>query len=502
VSRTAFVRDIVIIFGIGLALFLLLSSLRRRIKGPRLGRFALTPLAVGIVLSIGLLVVVGERLIPLALAIVEGNFATSAPQFAIPFAIGILAIAAVLGEVALVMYPERFEEWRLTKGVRNIGAISSASLTALSAVFILAVTVAVGVDEGTDDVAASIEFDAPLPGPPMDYEAIDQLTGYMTLATGEIVHISLPTNPEDPPRFETVADGLTFPRGLAVIDDVLYVADLDRLACPTPFPTCFGHDVEGEKAIISQSSGVLLAYPILPDGALGDQSVVLTDLPVVSSEHAVNDVEVGPDGALYVSIGHIDWLWEAPEELADIEQPNLGYLGTIIRVDPATREVVIHASGLRNVFGFDFDDNGRIFATDNDGPTTRGFYREAVLFIDEGDYFGYPEGGGSPAVPGAKAGLWYPDLRGTADTEWIDGTDTSHALLIGGLERLSYFALGEQDGVPFVPSGQPLVDLLTPAGYVSVVEELPDERILVATTGIYGGTDNRLLVLSPIAPPE
>lgn len=497
VSRMAFLADAAIIFGVGLGIFLLLSALRSRMLGPRVGRFAVVPAVSGLLLLLAIVSIAGSRLGPLGSSILDGSYATSSPALAIPFAIGIAGLGALLGEMALVVFPERLagrrKEASGDKGSR-IGVASSVVLIAILAIPTLAVIL-----NGRRDAPAegplqlSIVTDTLLPGPPMDFEAVDDLTGYMSFASGEIALVHLPATAGDSPEYETVMEGLSYPRGLAVAGGRLYVTHLGPLTCDEPYPTCFGHSPEGEREIIAQSDGELLSFQIDQDGSLTDREVILGDLPVVNTEHGPNDVELGPDGALYLSVGHVDWMWETPDEIATIDHPNIDYLGTILRIDLSTGETSVHASGLRNVYGFDFDEDGRIYAADNDGPTLRGVYAEKVVAIVGGEYFGYPEGGAGASIDASPA-MWQLGLKGSTDVEWIGSGTGSPGLLMGGPDRLTYMSLGREGNMVFVPSLNPMTDVMSPAGYVTVIERLDDGRFVAGVSGIYGGADDRLIL--------
>jgi hypothetical protein len=331
----------------------------------------------------------------------------------------------------------------------------------------------------------------------MDLEMIDATTGYLTTATGSILRIELAQSGEGPLSTIEVANGLVFPRGVAVSGGRLFVADLGPSPCGDPFPTCFGRDVEEEFEFIEASGGSLLSFEVEPDGSLTNPQVLVPDLPVASTEHGPNDVEIGYDGFVYLSVGNVDKLWEQPDRIESLTHPNRDLLGTILRVNPETGERSVYANGLRNVFGLAFGPNGIIFAVDNDGPTIRGAYPESLLAIKGGEDFGYPFGGAW--VDQTKtAPLSQLNVHGTSAVHFIESGPGSPGLLLGGPDRLTYVPF-DTDGTDFfVPFVEPVVDVLNVSGYVTSIDGLPDGRIVITVSSIYGGSGNRLMVLSTV----
>jgi hypothetical protein len=499
-SRVEFFSNVAVLFCIGLALFLLISSLRKSVPGPRLGWLAILPLALGGGLAVGVFVLAGDRLAPLQRAIADGSFSAHSPALAVPFALAVMGLGALLGELALVVFPERVANWW---GRRASDRAASSTVAVSAAAFLVSglalVPLWVTTLEVEDQIVASrltlsVSADHPLPQPPMDLEMVDADTGYLTTATGSILRIAL-ADDSSAPNIDEVADGLSFPRGIAASSGVLFVADLGAMTCPEPFPTCKGSDVAEEMAEINASSGVLLKYRIDPDGSLASPTQLLNDLPVVNSEHGPNGVEVGPDGLVYLSIGNVDKMWEQPDEIESLTHVNRDLMGTILQIDPDTGERSIYASGTRNVYGFDFAPNGEILAVDNDGPTLRGAYPESILAVFGGEDFGYPWGGAG--VDRTKtAPLWTLDVHGTSAVEFLDEGPGSPGLLLGGPDRLTYVPLvtdGEQYFLSFV---EPVVDVLDISGYVTAIELTPDGEIVIGISSIYGGAGNRLMVLS------
>lgn len=129
-SRVEFFSNAAIIFCAGLALFLLLSSLRKGAPGPRLGRVAIVPLLLGAGLTAAIVLLARSRFAPLLAAIADGSFSAHFPALAVPFALAVGGLGALLGELALIVFPERVAKgWEK----RGTGPISSSNMgTSLS----------------------------------------------------------------------------------------------------------------------------------------------------------------------------------------------------------------------------------------------------------------------------------------------------------------------------------------------------------------------------------
>ncbi len=184
--------------------------------------------------------------------------------------------------------------------------------------------------------------------------------------------------------------------------------------------------------------------------------------------------------------------------MATLKHPKAQFLGTILRLDPSTLEVTIHASGLRNVYGFDFDPTGRILAADNDGDTTVGWRPEIVLAISGGEDFGYPENSAAGVTGEGTAHIWQLTRSGSATIQWLDRGPWAPGLLVGGPNSLTYTRMGTSGDYVFVANKDAEVDVLDVTGYVTVLEQMESGRLLVGVTGIYGGTPNQLHVIEPL----
>ena len=325
----------------------------------------------------------------------------------------------------------------------------------------------------------------PVPQGVLDMEPVgDDL--YLTLGSGEVAHVDLAA---DEPELLILADGLEYPRGIAVAGGRLYVAELGPLPCEDPFPYCKGPQVgptdeEGERTLIEAAAARLLAYPIEADGALGEPEVVVDGLPYVNTDHGVNDVELGPDGQLYVSIGGIDALWTDPEQ-AEALRPDSDLLGTILRIDPADGSVAVHASGFRNVYGLAFDAQDRLFGVDNDGETIGGWRQDELIMVEQGLDYGYPhEGTFGPFERRTGPAMWSFPLAGPAGIASDGG-----GLYVGSCGSLDYAPLLDDDLGFHVDWRNALVAVARVDGCVTAVVPGGDGRVWAA---VLAGEASRL----------
>jgi len=167
-------------------------------------------------------------------------------------------------------------------------------------------------------------------------------------ASGDVV--ALAPGPGAPVQTTLVA-GLTQPHGLAFAGDTLYVAESD------------GVD----------------AFPYR-DGGVGERRVVVSGLPDAKSPelrgayaHALKSVTVGPDGALYVSVGSTGNI-SAEDRDASPQR------AAILRVPPGGGAPEVYARGVRNGTGLAVDPDGAVWTAVNN--------RDNIAYPDDGDYDG------------------------------------------------------------------------------------------------------------------
>lgn len=151
-----------------------------------------------------------------------------------------------------------------------------------------------------------------------------------------------------------VMEGLNSPNGVAWRDGDLYVAEISRI-------------------LRFKDIDERLDNPPEP--------VVVTDSYPDDGHHGWKFIAFGPDGKLYVPIG-------APCNICDEE----GY-AVITRINPDGTGKEIHARGIRNTVGFDWDpETGDLWFTDN-GRDWLGDDRpddELNHVTEPGQHFGYP----------------------------------------------------------------------------------------------------------------
>lgn len=382
-------------------------------------------------------------------------------------------------------------------GTRVIAAlclfvVASAALVVLSRHPSLSTTGGTAPAGGRTGRAETVAtFD--LPGAPTGVVFRDDTAGYISLGSGQILEFRLPRNSRRL-TWNRVASGLGQLRGVAILDGQLFVTEITSWPCPSPPAQRSGlafctrstldelEDNEAELEILGKSRGRVSAFSIDNDGSLGRRRTVFDDLPVVSSVHAPNGIAAGSDGHVYASIGNVDGLWDDPDAVDTLGRPNLDLLGTIIRFDPDDSEPEVFASGIRNLYGLTFDDDGRLYGTDNDGPTNAGYRAEEVLHIERGVDYGYPDEGTTSRLGDRTRGpLWILDAVGSAGIEWAPRIGLPPGLIIGSLERLSYIGLETSDeGVTVATKPVPLE---TSSEFRAVVESAGDGRLLVGGPG-------------------
>ncbi len=307
---------------------------------------------------------------------------------------------------------------------------------------------------------------------PMDIEWVDDFA-FASIGEGRILRLTVDG---DRVVSEVVAEGLAYPRGIAVDGETLYVAELGPLPCEDPLPRCKGENVEGagsiadgEREILEASSGRILAFPITADG-LGEPSTLVDDLHFVNADHGLNDLDLGPDGMLYLSVGNLDRLaW------ADITDPPSGpeteLLGSIVRIDPDSGSLEVFASGLRNVFGMVFDDAGTLWGVDNDGPGRGPWRFEELLRLEEGLDYGFPDDGTvGPYTRRTGFAEWIMPVGAGSGGIVVDGD----VVISGGCSVVTRVNLVSETGDADIREAGS-------QGCLTTIEPMPDGRLLLGT---------------------
>ncbi len=149
-----------------------------------------------------------------------------------------------------------------------------------------------------------------------------------------------------PPAPAPLLEGLNQPHGLAFAGDTLYVAESDRVVAHTY------RSAPGRAATVDAGRVVVAG---LPD----DKSPDLRG----TYAHALKSVAVGPDGALYVSVGSTGNV-SAGDRSTSPER------AAILRVPPGSRDTSgaaaeVHARGVRNGTGLAVDPDGAVWTAVN-----------------------------------------------------------------------------------------------------------------------------------------
>jgi len=124
-----------------------------------------------------------------------------------------------------------------------------------------------------------------------------------------------------------------------------------------------------------------------PDGdGVGDaQEDVITGLP--NGRHQNNGLLIGPDAMLYLTNGSTcDDTHDCPGGVEADERS-----GTILQANLDGSGLRVFASGLRNPYDITFDEQGRLWSTDNGSDDPCGSIDELNLIMD-GEDFGWPYG--------------------------------------------------------------------------------------------------------------
>ncbi len=105
--------------------------------------------------------------------------------------------------------------------------------------------------------------------------------------------------------------------------------------------------------------------------------------------HGVGHIALGPDGLLYVNSGSRTDHGESGNDPRRGREGETPITACLWRLDPHSDhpQVEVFASGLRNAYGFCWDDRGRMLATDN-GPNENA--PEELNLVEHGKHYGFP----------------------------------------------------------------------------------------------------------------
>ncbi|MET0698817.1 MAG: gluconolaconase [Mycobacterium sp.] len=215
-------------------------------------------------------------------------------------------------------------------------------------------------------------------------------------STGSVVKLT-PT-PGGAPQESELLTGLDQPHGLTFVKDTLYVAESDQIDAYT-----------------------------YADGAAREPRVIAPDLPDAKSpdlrgaySHALKSVAVGPDGAVYFSIG-------STGNISAEDRDATPQRATIMRVPPGGGPAAPFTTGVRNGTGLAVAPDGAVWTAVNN--------RDNVEFPEQGSDFGrvipdyvndHPPESVARLTPGRELGWPYcnPD-GGPADLAFIRDVQTN-----------------------------------------------------------------------------
>ncbi|MCT7658935.1 PQQ-dependent sugar dehydrogenase [Mycobacterium deserti] len=250
-------------------------------------------------------------------------------------------------------------------------------------------------------------------------------------STGEIVRLQ----PGDGgPRQTTLLDGLDQPHGLTFVGNTLYVAESDQ--------------VDAYDYAEGRAENRSTVAPGLPDAKSPDLRGAYS--------HALKSVAVGPDGAVYFSIGSTG---NVSAEDRDATPPR----ATIMRVPPGGGPAAPFATGVRNGTGLAIAPDGSVWTAVNNrdnvaDPTTGEVDPE---YVDE-----HPPESIARLTPGRELGWPYcnPD-GGPADLPMIRDVQTNPDGNL--LDCASLPPIEQSMAAHSAPLGMSFTDGVLPAPYAT-----------------------------------
>jgi glucose/arabinose dehydrogenase len=145
------------------------------------------------------------------------------------------------------------------------------------------------------------------------------------------------------------------------------------------------HDIVTNNVTIFRTTTVANGEPAAPEPWLR------TAYPwgIGPFNHGVGHIAIGPDGFVYVSSGSRTDGNEPGTDKRYFQGGEVPLTACLWRIDPKAEhpEIEFFARGLRNAYGFCWDDHGRMFATDN-GPDADA--PEELNLIEKGKHYGFP----------------------------------------------------------------------------------------------------------------
>ena len=250
---------------------------------------------------------------------------------------------------------------------------------------------------------------------------------YVSLQNGEIISIA-----------DNDGDGVAE-------DKLIYASKLDL-----PLGIAF----VGEKLYVSERGKITELADLNLDGISDSRQTIIDGLPVGGKLHQHiqnNEIALGPDGFLYVSIGIDFETVAAAQKVGDFGTPHgrpqqgssqghqdsekegrLGLgakevelgtpderSGTIIRLRPDGSHQEVYATGFKNPLGLAFDRDGNLFATDNAPHNPNG--PDELNYVTQGADYGYPKLPGERNQPGTVPVVAQLDVGSTAGLTFYYG---------------------------------------------------------------------------------
>jgi glucose/arabinose dehydrogenase len=186
---------------------------------------------------------------------------------------------------------------------------------------------------------------------------------------GVIVRLD-PSSPTGKVKEVRVVDYLNRPHGLAFHGRDLYVSHA-------------GQYTKAEQGKIRQlpTGTITRLRDLTGDGKFDYHEDIISDLPgaqLPDGLHQNNGIAFDSAGYLYVGVG-------TPSDHGPATRK---YAGTILRINPETKEVKVFAKGLRNPFGITLGPFGQIYCTDNDANNKD--IGDGLFRVTEGAHLGHP----------------------------------------------------------------------------------------------------------------
>ncbi|MEO8621574.1 MAG: PQQ-dependent sugar dehydrogenase, partial [bacterium] len=155
-------------------------------------------------------------------------------------------------------------------------------------------------------------------------------------------------------------------------------------------------EMDSPRGVVSDGKTVYVMHPPMltayrdtnGDGIADESTDIVTglgfDLDFRGADHTTNNVELGPDGWLYVAVGDYGFIRAVGTDGRQIQHRG----GAVVRVRPDGSNLEIVAVGTRNIYDVAIDPFGRVYARDNtndgDGWDTR------LHYLAPGANMGYP----------------------------------------------------------------------------------------------------------------